>query len=188
MSQAPAPAPVEGSSSAAESSTAESSTAEAPSGSSASRRGTASVDLIVTQAITVLEYAIVASLLVVSAVVLAHTAVSSFDGFNQTDGFATTTIGAIDGILVVIILLDIVQTVFRHVRNAAFPVRPFLVIGILAAIRDILSASAHLALSVNLSNPQFHNTLIELGIGVAAVLALLFGLWLLRLSGHQDEG
>ncbi|MHB1710712.1 MAG: phosphate-starvation-inducible PsiE family protein [Acidimicrobiales bacterium] len=162
------------------------SAAEPPSGGP--RRGVADVDLVVTQAIAVLEYAIVASLLAVSALVLVHTAVSTFDGFNRSGGFATTTIGAIDGILVVIILLDIVQTVFRHVRNAAFPVRPFLVIGILAAIRDILSASAHLALSVNLGNTQFHNTLIELGIGVAAVLALLFGLWLLRLSGHQDDG
>ena len=95
--------------------------------------------------------------------------------------------GAIDGILVVIILLDIVHTVFRHLRSWTFAVRPFLVIGILAGVRDILSASAHLTLSTHLSNSDFHDTLIGLGVGVGVVVFLLLGLLLLSFSGHSDE-
>jgi hypothetical protein len=86
----------------------------------------------------------------------------------------------------VIILLDIVHTVFRHLREAAFPVRPFLVIGILAGVRDILSASAHLTLSTNISSRDFTQTLITLGVGVGLVLGLLVGLFILSHTGHDE--
>jgi uncharacterized membrane protein (DUF373 family) len=140
-------------------------------------------DRVILAAITVIEYAIVVSLLTVSAVVLVRT-ISQF--LRASEPLADSVVGAIDGILVVIILLDIVHTVFRHLRNAAFPVRPFLVIGILAAVRDILSASATLTLSSHLSTSSTDTTLLELGVGVGVVVALLFGLWLLGVSGHTD--
>jgi len=78
--------------------------------------------------------------------------------------------------------------VFGHMRTSVFPVRPFLVIGILAGVRDILSASARLTLSGTLSKAEFNDTLIALGVGVGVVVFLLFGLVLLRFSGHTDEG
>jgi phosphate starvation-inducible membrane PsiE len=96
-------------------------------------------------------------------------------------------IAAIDGILVVIIVLDIAHTVFGHLRSSVFPVRPFLVIGVLAGVRDILSASARLTLSGHLSERDFHNTLLALAIGVGVVLFLLVGLLILRFSGHRDS-
>jgi uncharacterized membrane protein (DUF373 family) len=141
-------------------------------------------DGAITWIIVVIEYAIVISLLTVAAVVLVRT-VANF--FNQWSGFPATVVGAIDGILVVIILLDIVHTVFRHLRSSVFPVRPFLVIGILAGVRDILSASAHLTLSAHLSNTDFRDTLISLGVGVGVVVFLLLGLFVLRFSEHVDE-
>lgn len=141
-------------------------------------------DSAITWMIVVIEYAIVISLITVAGVVLVRTVVNFFD---QWSGFPGTVVGAIDGILVVIILLDIVHTVFRHLRTSVFPVRPFLVIGILAGVRDILSASAHLTLSAHLSNIDFHNTLISLGVGVGVVVFLLLGLFVLRISEHSDE-
>ena len=65
--------------------------------------------------------------------------------------------------------------------------RPFLVIGILAGVRDILSASAHLTLSGPLSQTDFYDTLISLGVGVGVVVFLLVGLLVLRYSGHVDD-
>ena len=135
-------------------------------------------------AIVAIEYAIVVSLLIVAGIVLVRTVVNFLD---QWTAFPGTVVGAIDGILVVIILLDIVHTVFRHLRSWTFAVRPFLIIGILAGVRDILSASAHLTLSTHLSISDFHDTLIELAVGVGVVVFLLFGLLVLRVSGHSDE-
>jgi uncharacterized membrane protein (DUF373 family) len=133
--------------------------------------------------IIAVEYAIVVSLLLVAAVVLVHTVVSFVHG---TGVFSLTVVDAIDGILVVIIVLDIAHTVFHRLRSASFPVRPFLEIGILAGVRDILSASAHLTLSGPFSQRDFFNTLISLGVGVGVVVMLLVGLLLLRMG--QREG
>jgi hypothetical protein len=130
------------------------------------------------------EYAIVASLLLVAGIVLVHTVVS-FLRYGKT--FSDAVVAGIDGILVVIIILDIAHTVFGHLRTSVFPVRPFLVIGILAGVRDILSASARLTLSNPLTQRSFYDTLISLGVGVGVVVFLLLGLLILRFTGHVDE-
>ena len=140
--------------------------------------------MLVRWAIVVVEYAIVASLLLLAGVVLVRT-IDSFLNYGTT-AFPVTVVAAIDGILVVIIVLDIAHTVFGHLRSSEFPVRPFLVIGILAGIRDILSASARLTLSGHLTQRGFENTLVSLGVGVGVVVLLLGGLLILRFSGHRD--
>jgi uncharacterized membrane protein (DUF373 family) len=141
-------------------------------------------DALIRWAIVALEYAIVASLLVVAGIVLVHTLT---DFLRYGSRFSSAVVAAIDGILVVIIVLDIAHTVFGRLRSSIFPVRPFLVIGILAGVRDILSASAHLTLSGPLSQTDFYDTLISLGVGVGVVVFLLVGLLVLRYSGHVDD-
>ena len=141
-------------------------------------------DSIVRWIIIGIEYAIVASLLLVAGDVLVHT-VDRFLRYEHA--FSDAIVAAIDGILVVIIILDIARTVFGHLRTAVFPVMPFIVIGILAGVRDILSASAHLTLSGPLSQREFYDTLISLGVGVGVVVFLLLGLLILRFSGHIDD-
>lgn len=141
-------------------------------------------DPLVRWVIIAIEYAIVASLLLVAGVVLVHTVID-FLRFGRD--FPPAVIAAIDGILVVIILLDIAHTVFGHLRSSVFPIRPFLVIGILAGVRDILSASAHLTLDNPLSQTEFNHTLISLGVGVGVVVFLILGLFILRFSHYEDE-
>jgi uncharacterized membrane protein (DUF373 family) len=136
--------------------------------------------------IVAIEYAIVASLMLVASIVLVRSIVNFLDDWNK---FPQSVVAAIDGILVVIILLDIAHTVFGHLRASVFPVRPFLIIGILAGVRDILSSSAHLALSGTLSSSDFRDTMISLGVGVGVVVILLLGLLILRfaaLPGDDD--
>jgi uncharacterized membrane protein (DUF373 family) len=101
--------------------------------------GSPRADAAIRWLLVAIEYAIVASLLLVAGVVLVRTFVDFLSDWNQ---FPQSVVAAIDGILVVIILLDIAHTVFGHLRTSVFPVRPFLVIGILAGVRDILSSSA----------------------------------------------
>ncbi len=130
------------------------------------------------------EYAIVVSLLVLAAVVLVHS-VDAFLRYGRN--FANAVVVAIDGILAVIIILDIAHTVFGHMRTSIFPVKPFIVIGILAGVREILSASAHLTLTGTLTQRALYNTLISLGVGVGVVVFLLVGLLILRFSGAGDR-
>jgi uncharacterized membrane protein (DUF373 family) len=148
------------------------------------RRAETSADAVIRWLILAIEYAIIASLLLVAGVVLVRTLV---DFLSNWGSFPQSVVAAIDGILVVIILLDIAHTVFGHLRASIFPVRPFLVIGILAGVRDILSASAHLTLSGPLSQRDFRDTLVSLAVGVGVVVFLLLGLLLLRYSAQPDE-
>ena len=142
-------------------------------------------DRVLRWIIIIVEYAIVLSLLLVAGVVLVHTV---YEFVRAQGPFSTIVINAIDGILVVVILLDIAHTVFGRLRSASFPVRPFLEIGVLAGVRDILSASAHLTLGGTLSHRDFTNTLTSLAFGVGVVVALLAGLLLLRWSrGDADD-
>jgi uncharacterized membrane protein (DUF373 family) len=147
-------------------------------------RQTINTNFLIKWFLVAIEYAIVVSLLLVASVVLVRTVVTFFSHWNE---FPQSVVSAIDGILVVIILLDIAHTVFGHLRTSVFPVKPFLVIGILAGVRDILSASAHLTLSDSLSEMGFRNTLISLGVGVGVVVFLLLGLLILRFSSTNDE-
>jgi uncharacterized membrane protein (DUF373 family) len=152
----------------------------------AKRAGNVAADAAMKGLVHVIEYAIVVSLLVVAGVVIVRTLVSFFSHWGA---FPQTVVAAIDGILVVIILLDIAHTVFQHLHKSFFPVRPFLVIGILAGVRDILSASARLTLSGANSQPTFNDTLISLGVGVGVVVLLLLGLLILSYSEHlHGEG
>lgn len=141
-------------------------------------------DAVVRWLIHVIEYAIVVSLLIVSAVVLVRTIVTFLSHWHT---FTQSVVPAIDGILVVIILLDIAHTVFGYLNSSTIPVQPFLVIGILAGVRDILSASAHLTLSGSIPPRDFHNTLISLATGVGVVVALLLGLLILRFTTKAES-
>lgn len=142
-------------------------------------------DKIFTWALLAIEYMIVASLLLLASVVLVRTVVNFFNYGHSS--FPAAVVAGVDGILVVIIILDIAHTVFGHLRTSIFPVRPFLVIGILAGIRDILSASARLSLSDHLTERGFHNTLLSLSIGVGVVVFLLLGLLILQHSGRVNS-
>jgi uncharacterized membrane protein (DUF373 family) len=141
--------------------------------------GSPTADAVMKWLVLVIEYAIVVSLLAVAGIVIVRTLVNFFTNWGS---FPQSVVAAIDGILVVVILLDIAHTVFQHLRKSSFPIRPFLVIGILAGVRDILSASARLTLSGAHSQPTFNDTLISLGVGVGVVVLLLLGLLILSYS------
>jgi hypothetical protein len=54
-------------------------------------------------------------------------------------------------------------------------------------VRDILSASAHLTLSSSLTQTDFRDTLLSLGVGVGVVIFLLLGLFILRFSALNED-
>jgi len=130
-----------------------------------------------TGALQVLQVAVGLALFILAGVVLVRTMMSFLDHPQQ---YPESIVSALDGILVVIILVDILHTVVTHLQASTFPVRPFLVIGILAGVRDILSASARLTLTGRQSPTTFDQSIIELGVGVGVVVVLLAGLLVLR--------
>lgn len=115
------------------------------------------------------RYAVVAGLVVIAGVVLVRTFLTLF---SHPGDYPETVAVALDGVLVVIIVLDIMRTVLSHLESDTFPVRPFLVVGVLAGIREILSASARLALTVHFSAGAFRQGIIQVGVGVGVAVTL----------------
>jgi uncharacterized membrane protein (DUF373 family) len=133
--------------------------------------------------VDLLQYAIALVLLVLAGVVLVR---SFIDFLDSPGGYPQTLISAVDGVLVVIILLDILRTVLTHLEGWEFPFRPFLVIGIIAAVRDILAVSTRLTLSSS-GGGSVPQSLVELGTSAGVVLILAVALWLTRAQIVEGE-
>jgi uncharacterized membrane protein (DUF373 family) len=130
--------------------------------------------------IDLVQYGVAIVLLVLAAVVLVR---SFIDFFTSPESYTQALISAVDGVLVVIILVDIMRTVLTHLEGWGFPFRPFLVIGIIAAVRDILAVSTRLTFSQTGTagaSPSISQSLFELGTNAGVILVLAVALFLTR--------
>jgi uncharacterized membrane protein (DUF373 family) len=88
--------------------------------------------------------------------------------------------GAINNILFVIIVMEILRTVVAHFDDAGLQLKPFLIIGIISAVRHILTVGARASLGASdhaaESAEQFRHAQTELGVNAAVVIALVVGL------------
>lgn len=137
--------------------------------------------------INIVQYAVAIVLLMLAVVVLVR---SLIDFIGSPGGYPQTLVSAVDGVLVVIILVDIMRTVLTHLEGWGFPFRPFLVIGIIAAVRDILAVSTRLTLSAGGSGDgqvTLPQSLFELGTSAGVVLVLAVALLLTRGQAVGDE-
>jgi uncharacterized membrane protein (DUF373 family) len=131
--------------------------------------------------IDLVQYGVAIVLLVLAADVLVRSFIDFFT--SQSSGYTQALISAVDGVLVVIILVDIMRTVLTHLEGWGFPFRPFLVIGIIAAVRDILAVSTRLTFSAGsqpAGTPTITQSLFELGTNAGVILVLAFALFLTR--------
>ena len=128
-------------------------------------------------------YTLVAAVLVVLAAVLLYRTV--FDALTSRQPFSTTITGAVNGVLFVVIVLEIYRTVVAHLEGGGFQLRPFLVIGIISAVRHILLIGAQ-SLSRE-SGKSFEHAQIELGVNAAVALGLVIALVLLHRSGVATD-
>jgi uncharacterized membrane protein (DUF373 family) len=126
-----------------------------------------------------LQYAVAAVLMVTAVVVLARSVYSAV--FN-TEPFAKQIPDLIDAVLFVIIVLEIFTTVLSHFHEGGLQLRPFLVIGIISAVRHILVVGARASLGGTVVD--FQRTMIELGVNTAIVLGLVLALILVA---HFDQ-
>jgi uncharacterized membrane protein (DUF373 family) len=85
---------------------------------------------------------------------------------------------AVNGVLFIVVVLELVRTIVARLEGGGFQLQPFLVIGIISATRDILTVGADLSL-VGEQVP-LARTMTELGVNAGVVLALSVALVLVR--------
>src|SRR5712692_7574147 len=123
-------------------------------------------------------YVAVAAILVAIAAVLLYRTVD--DGVSGHGVFADRITTAINGVLFVVIVLELFRTVIAHLEGGGFQLKPFLAIGIISAVRHILLVGA---VAVSNENNQFNHAQIELGVNAGVALVLVIALVLLHRRG-----
>jgi uncharacterized membrane protein (DUF373 family) len=93
-------------------------------------------------------------------------------------------IQAINDILFIIIILEILRTVVARYTDGVFQLQNFLIIGVIAAVRHILTVGASMTLASGKSQADFDRAVIELGISTGIVVALVFAIFLSKASNN----
>ena len=102
--------------------------------------------------------------------------------FETSPFFPTGMIQAINDILFIIIILEILRTVVARYTDGVFQLQNFLIIGVIAAVRHILTVGASMTLADGKTQVEFDRSVIELGISAGIVVALVFGIFLSKAS------
>ena len=97
--------------------------------------------------------------------------------------FPTGMIQAINDILFIVIILEILRTVVARYTDGVFQLQNFLIIGVIAAVRHILTVGASLTLASGKSQVEFDRSVIELGVSAGIVVALVFAIFLSKVAG-----
>lgn len=106
--------------------------------------------------------------------------------FVQQVGSGTllmNTVGLLDRILTILLVIELLYTVQVSFREHAVVPEPFLLVGLIAAIRRVLLLTAEFGHVGNQSDVTFQHFVIELGTLTVLIVALAFSLVLLRKRG-----
>jgi uncharacterized membrane protein (DUF373 family) len=125
----------------------------------------------------VMFMAIAIALVVIAALVLVRGAHDLILAPASTP-FAVAITRAVNDALFIVVVLELVRTFVARLEGGGFQLQPFLVIGIISATRDILSVGAELSLAG--TKLPLAQTMIELGVNAAVVVALSLSLVLVR--------
>src|SRR4051794_5803066 len=127
---------------------------------------------------------LIGAVLVILAVLLLGTSVISMIHAVQEDKIAKESIEILNSVLLVMMTMEIVYTVAVSLQSHTLVAEPFLIMGAIAGIRRMLVITATSA--EHEGNAElFRNTLIELGLLAATVVALAGAIWILRRSARD---
>jgi len=86
----------------------------------------------------------------------------------------------LDQSLLILMIVEILYTVQVSFREHTLVAEPFLIVGLIAAIRRVLILTAEFSKPAEISEVAFHNVMFELGLLTVLILALVFSLFLLK--------
>lgn len=125
---------------------------------------------------------LIAFVLVLLAVLLLISQVISMIQAVLAGSIRNGAIDILDGVLLVMMTMEIVYTVTLSLQSHKLIAEPFLIIGIIAAIRRMLVITAA-STGLEVSNPDaFRSTLLELGLLAIIVGVLAFAISTMRRS------
>lgn len=125
---------------------------------------------------------LIGALLVLLAVLMLESSVVNLFHAFQHGRIHEEAIEILDGILLVMMTMEIVYTVAISLEAHALVAEPFLIIGAIAAIRRMLVITATSTKDEHSAPEVFRNTLIELGLLALIVITMALAIYILRKS------
>ena len=98
----------------------------------------------------------------------------------------TAVVELIEKLLLILLVVEILYTVQVSFRQHSLAAEPFLLIGLIAAVRRVLVITAELAEKSNQSEEIFRFLMIELGVLTILILCLVISVMLLRKRPTHD--
>lgn len=121
-------------------------------------------------------YFIVALLLVASAILLVYNEILSFPAFFNAENQVQTIIEIISKTLLLIMVLEILYTIRITIKEHVLCAEPFLIVGLIAAIRRILIISVEIAYY----QEKINMYMLEISVLSGMILIFVISLVLLR--------
>lgn len=106
--------------------------------------------------------------------------------FETDPFFPNGMIQGINDILFIVIILEILRTVISRFTDGVYQLDKFLIIGVIAAVRHILTVGASLTLESSKSDTAFERALFEMGLNALIVIALVFAIFLSK-AAHKNK-
>ena len=105
----------------------------------------------------------------------------------ETDPFFPNgMIQGVNDVLFIVIILEILRTVISRFTDGVYQLDKFLIIGVIAAVRHILTVGASLTLESTKSDEAFKRSIYEMGLNAGIVVALVFAIYLSK-SAHRKR-
>ena len=104
--------------------------------------------------------------------------------FETTPFFPNGMIQGVNDILFIVIILEILRTVISRFTDGVYQLDKFLIIGVIAAVRHILTVGASLTLESGKSDEAFDRAIFEMGLNALIVVALVFAIFLSK-NAHR---
>ncbi len=94
---------------------------------------------------------------------------------------------ALDGLLLVFILLELLAGVRATMKEKKLVAEPFLIVGIIASIKEIVILTLESKEIYETENAAFDNAMIEIGVLAGVILLLSFASYLVRRKEREPE-
>jgi uncharacterized membrane protein (DUF373 family) len=89
-------------------------------------------------------------------------------------------VGLLDQVLLILMIVEILYTVQVSFREHTLIAEPFLIVGLIAAVRRVLILTAEFSKPAEVVEAAFRNAMVELGLLTVLILALVFSLFLVK--------
>jgi uncharacterized membrane protein (DUF373 family) len=102
-------------------------------------------------------------------------------------GVEDGVVNALDGLLLVFILLELLAGVRATIKEKKLVAEPFLIVGIIASIKEIVLLTLESKEVFETDNPAFDNAMTEIGVLAGVILLLALASFLVRRKEREPE-